>query len=140
MNWKDNHDWTFLKCNEGKVFHVYLFIGLDLSCDSFSKPILSFKPSFKSGIPERKHFMRIFPVTSQRSTLPKPMKWILKLISSKILVYGVFFLSYQQLWHIPLEDIRRLTLSTISKKTWKGKRISTPTIVQALHIKKLEIL
>ena len=31
---------------------------------------LSFRPSFRSGIPERKHFIRIWPATSQRSTLP----------------------------------------------------------------------
>lgn len=48
----------------------YLLFGLDLICDSFSRPILSFNPNFKSGIPERKHFIRIFPVTSQRRTLP----------------------------------------------------------------------
>jgi len=49
----------------------YLLVGRDLISDSFSRPILSFKPNFKSGIPERKHFIRIFPVTSQRRTTPK---------------------------------------------------------------------
>nr|GMD98310.1 hypothetical protein PoMZ_10739 [Ipomoea batatas] len=63
-----------------------LLLGRALSCDSFSRPILSFKPNFRSGIPERKHFMRIFPVTSQRKTLPT-------------------------------KDMRRLTLSTISRNT-----------------------
>lgn len=53
---------------------TYLLAGRDLSCDSFSSPILSFNPNFKSGIPERKHFIRIFPVTSQRSTLPTKAK------------------------------------------------------------------
>lgn len=53
-----------------QIVLTHLFVGLDLSSDSFSRPILSFNPSFKSGIPERKHFIRIFPVTSQRRTLP----------------------------------------------------------------------
>ena len=59
--------------NEGEACATesYLLVGRDLICDSFSRPILSFKPNFKSGIPERKHFIRIFPVTSQRRTLPK---------------------------------------------------------------------
>lgn len=55
----------------------YLLVGRDLSCDSFSRPILSFKPNFRSGIPERKHFIRIFPVTSQRRTLPVMTKLLL---------------------------------------------------------------
>ena len=52
---------------------VYLFAGLDFSWASFSSPILSFNPSFRSGIPERKHFIRIFPVTSHLRTLPTGM-------------------------------------------------------------------
>mmetsp|Transcript_2977 Transcript_2977/g.8390 ORF Transcript_2977/g.8390 Transcript_2977/m.8390 type:complete len:205 (+) Transcript_2977:351-965(+) len=31
---------------------------------------LSLSPSLRSGMPERKHFIRIWPTTSQRSTLP----------------------------------------------------------------------
>mmetsp|Transcript_11262 Transcript_11262/g.21309 ORF Transcript_11262/g.21309 Transcript_11262/m.21309 type:complete len:226 (+) Transcript_11262:557-1234(+) len=37
------------------------------SCSSVS---LSFRPSLRSGIPERKHFITILPATSARSTVP----------------------------------------------------------------------
>lgn len=49
---------------------AYLLAGRDFISDSFSRPILSFNPNFKSGIPERKHFIKTFPVTSHRRTLP----------------------------------------------------------------------
>ena len=70
---KENFIW---RKNVGKSCpdDKYLLVGRDLSCDSFSRPILSFKPNFKSGIPDRKHFIRIFPVTSQRRTTPKTIK------------------------------------------------------------------
>ena len=49
-------------------------MGRALICASFSNPILSFKPSFKSGIPDKKHFMTIFPVTSHLSVVPETSK------------------------------------------------------------------
>jgi len=64
-------NWRYLKHKKTLATEGYLLAGRDLSCASFSRPILSFKPNFKSGIPERKHFIRIFPVTSHRRTLPK---------------------------------------------------------------------
>ena len=68
--------------NHGKCYQLvwitvlnkgYLLAGRDFISDSFSRPILSFNPNFKSGIPERKHFIKTFPVTSHRRTLPKQL-------------------------------------------------------------------
>lgn len=46
--------------------------GPSLAWVSLSSPILSFKPSLRSGMPDRKHFIKIFPVTSHRKTVPAP--------------------------------------------------------------------
>mmetsp|Transcript_28611 Transcript_28611/g.39526 ORF Transcript_28611/g.39526 Transcript_28611/m.39526 type:complete len:216 (-) Transcript_28611:382-1029(-) len=53
---------------------------------SVSRVSLSFSPNLRSGIPERKHFMSTFPLTSDRST-------------------------------VPFADMRRLTLSIMSRNT-----------------------
>ena len=89
----------------------HLLVGRDFSCDSFSSPILSFKPNFRSGIPERKHFIRIFPVTSQRRTLPAITKWFI--FNQTEINKNTFQNQYQ-----PCEDISRFTLSTMSRNTW----------------------
>jgi hypothetical protein len=91
-----------------------LFVGLDFSWASFSSPILSFSPSFRSGIPERKHFIRIFPVTSHRRTLPAGMAHIYPSINATGKTIEQF-----KGWvrKVPFEDIRRFTLSTMSRKT-----------------------
>lgn len=92
---------------------TYLLAGRDFISDSFSRPILSFNPNFRSGIPERKHFIKTFPVTSHRRTLPNSFNNMQKQSYKD----NQEERNIQKSNSLPLEDIRRFTLSTISRNT-----------------------
>ena len=110
-------------------------MGRALICASFSNPILSFKPSFKSGIPDKKHFMSIFPVTSHLSVVPETPKmrkaWLsLQWKGSKpykfnyyknLLFMGIMWyknrLMVTDSWFLTQHSSKRYKLSTYDRKS-----------------------